>query len=125
MTCVRASSQPHGRPLSAAHLRRMYSRVVPSGTPVTMRRDLRAWLRRHESVTPAALDRFMSRRGRGLEVTLGALAADPASEDLLAPELLLALQALDSDPDELREHWPSDPHELETLADAFGRPFTC
>jgi hypothetical protein len=88
-----------------------------------MRRDLRAWLRAHESVSQETLDTFVHRQALGLRVTLSALADDPASQPLLAPELLLALQALDVAPDRLRREWPSDLRDLDLLADAFGRPF--
>jgi hypothetical protein len=110
--------------VTAAQLTNAYRRVAPPNARITMPGDLRAWLRAHEVVSEATLDDFLDRRAHGLEVTLSALAHDPASEDLLAPELLLALQALDEDPDHLRDQWPSDPRDLDTLADAFGRPFT-
>jgi phytoene dehydrogenase-like protein len=110
--------------LTAAQLSKAYRRVAPPGTRITMPGDLRTLLRAHEAVSAASLDDFLDRLARGLRVTLSALAHDPASEDLLAPELLLALQALDEDPDHLRDQWPSDPRGLDTRADAFGRPFT-
>jgi hypothetical protein len=110
--------------LTAAQLAKAYRRVAPSGARITMPGGLRAWLRAHEGAGAASLDDFLDRRASGLRVTLSALAHDPASADLLAPELLLALQALDEDPDRLRDQWPCDPRDLDTLADAFGRPFT-
>ncbi len=109
--------------ISAAQLTRTYRRLSPAGAPTTMRRDLRAWLRAHESVSQETLDTFVHRQALGLRVTLSALADDPASQPLLAPELLLALQALDVAPDRLRREWPSDLRDLDLLADAFGRPF--
>jgi hypothetical protein len=109
--------------LTAAQLAKTYERVAPAGAPTTMRRSLRAWLRAHEGVDQQTLDTFIKRRAYGVRVTLSALAHDPATEELLAPEVLLALRALDDDPDALRGDWPSDPEDLDLLAGAFGRPF--
>jgi hypothetical protein len=121
---VASPSRPGPGKLTESQLTEAYRRVAPPGTRITMPRYLRTWLRTHEAVGASSLDDFLDRRARGLRVTLAALAHDPASEDLLAPELLLALRALDADPDHLRDQWPSDPRDLDTLAAAFGRPFT-
>lgn len=113
------------RKLTAAQLAKVYKRIAPAGTPTTMDRGLRAWLRAHEGVDQETLDTFIERRAQGVRVTLSALTHDPATEELLAPELLLALRALDDNPDALRGEWPSVPGDLDLLAGAFGRPFAC
>ena len=89
-----------------------------------MQTDLRDWLRAHERISARALTAFVDAHAQGVRVTLSALADDPAAEDLLAPQLLLALEALDTDPDRLRVLWPGDLQELDLLAEAFGRPYS-
>lgn len=69
---------------------------------------------------------FVQSHEAGLTITLDAACHDPSTERLLAPEILLVLEALDRDPDTLRACWPEDrdPHELSAIADAFGRPYS-
>jgi hypothetical protein len=110
--------------VTAAQLAKTYRRLAPTGVTTQMRRGLRAWLRAHEPVDQRTLDAFVDQQTHGVRITLAALAHDPATEDLMAPELLLVLRALDDDPDALRAQWPSDPRDLHLLADAYGRPYT-
>lgn len=123
--CLTRRTEPAG--LSVA-LQQAYSRLAPAGTPTTMPDDLRAWLRawavRH------ALDRdrvetFITTHQGGLVATLDAVHHDLTTAHLLAPELLLALAAIDQDPDRLRACWPADRDvaELLSLAEDFGRPY--
>lgn len=90
--------------------------------------ELRRWLRcgavAHAS-GPVGLRSFLDEHGPGLATTLEGARHDPAAQRLLAPELLLVLLGLETDPHSLRTCWPPtrDVRELLTLADLFGRPF--
>jgi hypothetical protein len=68
---------------------------------------------------------YVESHADGVRATLAAAAHDPLASRLLAPEVLLILQHLDTDALQLRRAWPSQcPIEpLLALADIFGRPF--
>lgn len=90
--------------------------------------ELRRWLRGgvvgHRS-DHVGLHTFVDEHGPGLAATLEGARHDPAAQRLLAPELLLVMLGLETDPHSLRACWPPtrDVSELLTLADLFGRPF--
>ena len=93
--------------------------------PVELRVWLRDWSGRR-GICGQRFDDFVLNHETGLAATLDAARHDPATRHLLAPEILLALVALDQDPDFLRACWPDDRdvRELLALADVFGRPYT-
>ena len=113
----------------AAVLDDAYDRLGPVLPRLTMSDGLRAWLRRwalQHDVGSDDIKWFASDHEAGLSITLKAVGDDPDLEQLLAPELLLALLAVDQHPDVIRRCWPADrdPAELVALADAFARPYS-
>lgn len=131
----RARSRRQQRPVSGSRadlgqalsgsLQALY-RPLASGVADTMRPALRTWLdcraRRH-GVDEPGLQRFVAGHRMGLSVTISTAQHDATAAQLLAPELLIALLALDRYPDALRADWPEDRRDLDALADVFGRPF--
>lgn len=112
-----------------AALDEAYARLGPAGAPITMPDELRRWLRCRaaaHATEQAVLQAFLDEHGLGLSATLDGACHDPDAQRLLAPELLLALLGLDSDPHSLRACWPPtrDVRELLALADLFGQPFS-
>lgn len=106
----------------------LYLQLAPADATDTMPQCLRGWLilfaQRHQ-IDDDSVRCFAAAHAVGLVVTLDAVPHDPATAGLLAPELLLALLALDHEPDTLRAEWPGDRRGLHALADVFGRPYAC
>jgi len=109
---------------------RAYARVRPPAAaadsmPDDLRRWLRSWAHAH-AWDHAQLEVFIDGHAGGVAATLEGAQHDPDVQHLLAPELLLALLALDVDPYSLRARWPEthDVREVLALADLFGCPFS-
>lgn len=106
-----------------------YERLGPPRAPTLMPDELREWLRSWADAHAwdhARLHGFIVEYGAGVTATLDGVQHDRDARHLLAPELVLALLGVDTDPHSLRACWPQtrDVRELLVLADLFGRPYS-
>lgn len=113
----------------ARELARLFDELAPVGAETAMppatRARLRTWWARRFG-DRRRLAAFVDEHRTGVVVTLRSVQHDPDARQLLSPEILLVLHALDEDPFSLLAVWAEDrdTRELLALADVFGRPYS-
>lgn len=110
-------------------LARLFDELAPGAAetpmPPATRARLRTWWAGRFG-DPRRLAAFVDEHRAGVVITLRSAQHDPDARQLLSPEILLVLHALDEDPFSLLAVWPEDrdTRELLALADVFGRPYS-
>lgn len=126
---TRALRQTTDPGVLSCELVRLFAELAPPGTgtpmPAATRTHLRGWWARRFGGRER-LSAFVDEHRDGVATTLRSAQHDPDARQLLSPEVLLVLHALDEDPFTLQAVWPPahSTRGLLALADVFGRPYS-